>query len=501
VIERRRVLIVGAGFGGLGMATALRAAGIDDFAVLEKGADVGGVWRDNVYPGAACDIPSHLYSFSFAPKADWSRAFAPQPEIFDYLKGVAARYDLRRHLRFGVDVQSAEFDEREALWRVASTTGQRFEARVLVTACGQLNRPLVPALPGADRFRGASFHSARWDERFELAGKRVAVVGTGASAIQIVPSIIDRVKRLHLFQRTAPYVIPKADREFSPWERALFGKLPAVMRLSRGSIYTAYEARALGLVFAPPLLALLERGFRSHLEGSVSDPELRRLLTPDYPFGCKRVLLSNDYYPALQRPHAEVVTDAIREVTAGGIVTADGRERPLDAIVYATGFKASEFLAPMAIRGRDGRDLHATWKDGAEAYLGIAVNGFPNLFMLYGPNTNLGHNSIIYMLESQIRYVTRCVQAIDGRKVRFVDVASKVQSAFNAEVQRRIAGSIWSGDCDSWYKNAAGKHTNNWPDFTFVYRRRTRAPDFADYEVATDSTASSGAGRAPKYSS
>jgi len=501
VIERRRVLIVGAGFGGLGMAIALKAAGIDDFAVLEKGDDVGGVWRDNVYPGAACDIPSQLYSFSFAPKADWSRTFAPQREIFGYLKGIADRYDLRGHMRFGTEVRSAEFHEGEGVWRVTSTSGLRFEARILVTACGQLNRPLIPSLPGADRFRGAAFHSARWDDAFDLAGKRVAVVGTGASAIQMVPSVVDRVRRLHLFQRSAPYVIAKADREFLPWERLLFGKVPAVMRLNRGGIYAAYEARALGLVVAPRLLALLEREFRRHLEASVDDPELRGRLVPDYPFGCKRVLLSNDYYPALQRPNAELVTDAIREVTARGIVTVDGRERPVDAIVYATGFKASEFLAPMAIRGRQGQDLHAVWKDGAEAYLGIAVSGFPNLFMLYGPNTNLGHNSIIYMLESQIRYVTRCVQAIDGRKLRFVDVASKVQSAFNAEVQRRIAGSIWSGDCTSWYKTASGKNVNNWPGFTFAYRRRTRAPDLADYEVAIDSSGTSGAGRAPKYSS
>jgi cation diffusion facilitator CzcD-associated flavoprotein CzcO len=490
VIERRRILIVGAGFAGLGMAAALRAAGIEDFSVLEKGDDVGGVWRDNVYPGAACDIPSHLYSFSFEPKADWSRSFAPQPEILEYLRAIALKYQLRRHMRFQTEVQSADFDEQGGVWRITSTTGQRFDARIVVTACGQLNRPLIPALPGVDRFRGAAFHSARWDETSGLAGKRVAVVGTGASAIQIVPSIVDKVRRLHLFQRSAPYVIAKADRAYLGWERSLFDKIPAVMRLTRGGIYTAYEARALGLVFAPPLLVLLQRAFRRHLEDSVADPELRRRLTPDYPFGCKRVLLSNDYYPALQRPNAELVTDAIREVTTHGIVTADGRERAIDTIVYATGFKATEFLAPMAIRGRGGRELRAEWKDGAEAYLGIAVSGFPNLFMLYGPNTNLGHNSIIYMLESQIRYVTRCVQAIEARRLRYVDVAREAQTTFNAEVQRRIAGSIWSGDCTSWYKSASGKHTNNWPGFTFDYRRRTREPDFSDYEIVTEGAAS-----------
>jgi cation diffusion facilitator CzcD-associated flavoprotein CzcO len=468
------------------MAAALRAAGVHDFAVLEKGPDVGGVWRDNVYPGAACDIPSHLYSFSFEPKADWSRSFAAQPEILEYLRGVAARHDLRQHMRFDTEVHSAEFDEREGLWRITTTSGERWETRILVTACGQLNRPLIPALQGVESFRGAAFHSARWDDAFDVTGKRVAIVGTGASAIQIVPSIVDKVERLHVFQRSAPYVIAKSDREFLRWERALFDRVPSVMRLNRGGIYMAYETRALGLVFAPPLRAPLEWRFRRHLERSVADPELRRRLVPDYSFGCKRVLLSNDYYPALQRRNVELVTDPIRELTAHGVVTKDGRERPVDLVVYATGFKASEFLAPMEIRGRSGHDLRQAWKDGAEAYLGITVSGFPNLFMLYGPNTNLGHNSIIYMLESQIRYVTACVQAIFARRLKYVDVKSRVQAEFNEELRRRMQRSAWSGDCSSWYKTASGTNTNNWPGFTFAYRRRTREPDFGHYEVATD---------------
>jgi cation diffusion facilitator CzcD-associated flavoprotein CzcO len=475
-------LIIGAGFGGLGMAIELRRVGVDDFVILEKGDDVGGVWRDNIYPGAACDIPSHLYSFSFEPKPDWSRSFAPQGEILAYLRHCALKYDIRRHVRFGTEVQSAEFDEARGLWRVIAASGECWDARVVVTACGQLNRPSTPRLPGIDRFRGAAFHSARWDSTLSLADKRVAIIGTGASAIQIAPSIVDQVRRLVLFQRSAAYVIPKSDRVFGPRERALLARLPALQRFGRAGLYAALETRAIGLLYAPRLLSLVERSFRKNLESSVEDPDLRRKLSPDYPFGCKRVLLSNDYYAALVRPNAEVITDPIEEVTAHGIGTT-AREHELDVIIYATGFKASEFLAPMSIRGRAGRDLHTVWKDGAEAYLGMTVSGFPNLFMLYGPNTNLGHNSIIYMLESQIRYAVRCVEELEARSLRFLDVMPKAQLDFNVEIQRRIRASIWADGCTSWYKTAAGKNTNNWPDFTFTYRRQTRTPNFADYEV------------------
>jgi cation diffusion facilitator CzcD-associated flavoprotein CzcO len=478
-----KVLIIGAGFGGLGMAIALRKAGIDDVVVLEKGDEVGGCWRDNHYPGAACDVPSHLYSFSFEPKADWSRRFPPQAEILEYLKHCADKYDVRRKIRFGTEVKSAAFDTVEGLWRVTTTAGQQLQARVLVTASGQLNRPAEPRLPGHERFEGVSFHSARWNHAYDLTGKRVAVIGTGASAIQFVPAIIDRVEQLHLFQRSAAYVFPHPDREYTARERRLFARFPALQLLSRGSVYLMQEAIGLGFFRWPSLLKLLERRFGDHLEQSVRNPELRRKLTPDYPLGCKRMLISNSYYSALCRPNAELVTDPIETVTSRGIVTADGRERKLDAIIYGTGFAATEFLAPMTILGRDGRDLNQAWQGGAEAYLGVTVNGFPNLFMLYGPNTNLSHNSIVYMLECQIRYVVQCVQELDARKLKQLEVSARVQSVFNQELQHRFDQTTVWNDCTSWYKTADGKHTNNWPGFTLSYRRRTHKPNFADYEL------------------
>jgi len=468
------VLIIGAGFAGLGMAIQLRKAGIDDFVVLEKGRTVGGCWRDNVYPGAACDVPSHLYSFSFEPNASWSRKFAPQDEILAYLERCADKYDLRRNIRLETEVDHAELDERAGLWRVATTSGERFEARIVVSACGQLNRPAMPKLAGMETFEGAQFHSARWHRGCDLTGKRVAVIGTGASAIQIVPAIIDRVQRLTLFQRSAAYVLPKPDRAYPAWERVLLSLVPLLQLASRARIYASFEVRALAFHRWQWLLRLARRGFMRRLRQQVPGEALRRKLTPDYDLGCKRVLISNDYYPALTRSNAEVVTEAIERVTPRGIVTADGREHEVDVIVYCTGFKATEFLAPMRLLGRGGRDLNEAWQGGAEAYLGIAVAGFPNLFMLYGPNTNLGHNSIVYMLESQIHYVMECVHEIDAHKVRLLEPTRAVQSAFNDELQRRIANSVWSAGCTSWYQTEGGKNTNNWPGFTFDYRRRTR---------------------------
>ena len=480
--NQHRVVIIGAGFAGLGMAIQLRQAGVDDFVILEKSDDVGGCWHDNQYPGAACDIPSHLYSFSFKPKANWSRTFAPQPEILGYLQHCARKYDLHRHLRLGVEVQAADFDSDTGIWNVTTGRGETLRTRVLISACGQLNRPAYPALPGIERFQGAAFHSATWNHDFKLAGKRVAVIGTGASAIQIVPSIIDTVQTLHLFQRHAAYVIPKPDRPFADWEQDMFSAVPGMQQLTRASTYLRNELRVLGFTYFPPAMKLLELAAEKERERCVADLELRRKLTPDYPMGCKRILLSNDYYPALCKPNAEVITDAISHVTERGIVTKDGRERELDAIIYSTGFKATEFLAPMQIRGRDGRELGAAWRDGAEAYLGITVHGFPNLFMLYGPNTSLGHNSIIYMLESQFRYIMACLHELDARSLRYLEVNAQVQTTFNAKLQERLAGTIWEQGCDSWYKTASGKHTNNWPGFTFAYRHLTQAPNFADYE-------------------
>ncbi len=482
--EQVQVAIIGSGFGGLCMAIRLRQEGLRDFVVLEKEDALGGCWRDNSYPGAACDVPSHLYSFSFAPKADWSRRYAPQEEILAYLRDCADAFGVRPHVHLRTEVTGARFDAEAGLWRLALQDGRTLEARVLVSACGQLNRPAYPQLAGLERFEGARFHSARWDHGYALDGKRVAVIGTGASAVQFVPAIAPRVAQLHLFQRSAAYVIPKADRAYSDRERGLYARFPAAQALSRWAQYWSHESRVVAFHGPAWVRAGLERGFRRRLERTVADPRLRAALTPADPIGCKRVLLSNDYLPALTRPNVELVTDAIREVTADGIATADGRERRVDALIYGTGFQATDFLAPMRITGLGGRELDAAWRGGAEAYLGISVAGFPNLFLLYGPNTNLGHSSIVFMLESQVRYVLGCVRALQQRRLRFLDVRADAQAAFNARLQRGLARSVWGAGCTSWYKTAEGKNTNNWPGFTFRYRQQTRAPRLEHYEAA-----------------
>jgi len=475
------IAIVGAGFGGLGMALQLVRAGIRDFTIFERGSDVGGTWRENTYPGAACDIPSHLYSFSFEPKADWTRTYSAQDEILDYLRDCAAKYGLRDHIRFGTEVRSATYDEAASLWELGLGDGSTFRARVMISACGQLNRPAIPAIAGRDSFAGTAFHSAQWRHDAELEGKRIAVIGTGASAIQFVPQLAQSAASLALLQRSAPYVIPKPDRPYARAALRLFRRFPFVQRLNRIFKYLAQESNFAAFSFAQVLIALPRRTFLRQLEAHIADPELRRKLMPDYVMGCKRILLANDYYPALARPNVEVVTESIERVTPTGIITEDGRERPFDAIVYGTGFTASEFLAPMRVTGRNGLDLQTAWKGGAHAYLGIAVAGFPNLFLLYGPNTNLGHNSIIYMLEAQIRYVLDAVEKLSERPGARLEVKAERETRFNDGLQQRLAKTVWASGCGSWYFDRSGKNTVNWPDFTFVYRARTRAVDLDDY--------------------
>lgn len=476
------VLIIGAGFGGLGLAIQLQQAGIQDFLILEKADEVGGTWRDNGYPGAACDVPSHLYSFSFEPKADWSRKFAPQAEIHAYQRHLADKYGLRRHIRFGCEVESAAFDQASGTWSLCTRSGERFQARALVSACGQLNRPAWPKLPGLEGFKGALFHSARWNHAYTLAGKRVAVIGTGASAIQFVPQIAPQVAKLTLFQRSAAYVIPKPDRAYRPWELALMRRLPWLQKIDRLLKYIQHESRALAFTVFPPLMQTMHLSFRRHLARGIADPALRRRLVPDYPLGCKRILISNDFYPALARPNVAVVDAGIREVTADALITEDGQRHEVDAIILGTGFAATDFLAPMSIRGLAGRDLNQAWQAGAEAYLGISVSGFPNLFILYGPNTNLGHNSILYMLESQFPYVLDGIRAL--RAVRYLDLKPELQRQFNQRLQQQVRHTVWERGCTSWYKTVDGRNTNNWPGFTFAYRQHTRRLELDHYECA-----------------
>jgi cation diffusion facilitator CzcD-associated flavoprotein CzcO len=479
-----RVAIIGTGFGGLAAAVRLKQAGITDLVLFEKSQDVGGVWRENTYPGAACDVPSHLYSLSFAPKADWSRRFAPQAEIHQYLRDVARDFDVLRHIRFGTEVLEAAFDEDGGVWRLTLAGGAEHEADVLVSATGQLSRPSTPAIVGLDRFEGTMFHSARWDHDHDLTGERVAVLGTGASAIQFVPAIAPRTASLTVFQRSAPYVLAKPDRAYRDRAKKAFARVPGLLRLSREGNYLSNELRSLGFNTEPRLLFAHKARYRRHLREAVADPALRARLTPTDPMGCKRILMSNDWYPALQLPQVDLVTERIAEVRPHSIVTADGTEREVDTIVLGTGFAATEFLAPMRITGRGGRDLHEQWKDGASAYLGTVVPGFPNLFVLYGPNTNLGHNSIIVMLEAQVGWVVQGIRAIAEGRARRLEVRRDIAEAFDAWVQERVGHTVFAGGCRSWYLTESGRNTQNWPASTLTFRRRLRRLRLEEFEPA-----------------
>jgi cation diffusion facilitator CzcD-associated flavoprotein CzcO len=485
------ILIIGSGFAGLGMAIQLAKAGLHDFVLLEQDDDLGGTWRDNHYPGCACDVPSHLYSFSFEPWPGWTREFAPQREILEYLRHCADRYALRPHIRFGTRVAWARWDEAAGLWEVGTEVrteagaraGETLRARVVVSACGAMSRPQLPDIPGLASFEGTIFHSARWDHAFPLAGKTVAVVGTGASAIQLVPAIAPDVARLFVYQRTPPWTLPKPDGPIAPWKRALFARVPAAQKLARAGIYWARELLALGFVVEPRLMKLGERIARKHLARSVADPALRAKVTPGYTLGCKRVLPTNDYLPALQRANVELVTGGIAEVRACSVVSQDGTARAVDAIVLATGFEVSEHVAPFAVRGRDGRNLEDVWGGaGAEAYLGTTVSGFPNLFFLIGPNTGLGHSSMVLMIESQLAYVLDAVKKMRARRLKLVDVKAAVQARYNARLQERLKRTVWASGCMSWYLTRSGKNTTLWPGFTFEFRLRTRRFDLRSYE-------------------
>jgi cation diffusion facilitator CzcD-associated flavoprotein CzcO len=474
--------IIGAGFGGIGMAIELLRSGHRDVTIFEARDGVGGVWRANTYPGAACDVPSHLYSFSFDLNPEWSRKFSPQPEILAYLENVAERHDLAPHLRCNTRVVRAEWEADRSRWRLTTDDGTVHHAEVLVAATGQLRLPRYPDLPGRDDFRGTQFHSAEWDHDHRLSGERVAVIGTGASAIQFVPEIVGEVSRLFVFQRSAPWVLPKPDRAFTEQEKERFRRHPRLMQAYRQSIFARFDAR-FPLLFGrrSPGARMLELAEGKYLEAVVKDPDLRRALTPtDHP-GCKRLLMSNDWYRALVEPQVEVVTDPIQRITGTGVRTASGREIGIDTIVWGTGFRASDFLVPMEVIGREGHHLHRDWDAGAEAYLGMAVPDHPNLFILYGPNTNLGHNSILYMIESQIAYIIQAAALLRDSDVRSVEVRPHVARAYNDTVQADLAETVWAAGCDSWYTTDDGRNTQNWSGRARSYRRRTRHFDPADY--------------------
>ncbi|RAY15836.1 4-hydroxyacetophenone monooxygenase [Actinomadura craniellae] len=480
--ERPAIVIIGSGFAGLGMAIQLKKAGFHDFAILEKCAELGGTWRDNTYPGCACDVPSHMYSYSFELNPRWSRMFAPQQEIWDYMRRVAAKYDLERHIRYGAEVESMEWDDAAGHWDVSLAGGDVVRGRAVVSGVGALHIPSVPDLPGLARFTGKTFHSAQWDHDYDLTGKRVAVIGTGASAVQFVPQIAERVDRLHLFQRTPPWVQPKPDFSFSrPFQGAL-ERVPGATRALRNTIYWGLETRAVGFALDPRLAKPLERMALRHIERQIPDPELRAKVTPDYTFGCKRGLLSNDYYPALTRPNVDLVTDGITEIRERSVVTADGTEHEVDAIIFGTGFKVVDALADLRIVGRGGLKIQERWRDGIEAHHGITLPGFPNFFMLLGPNTGLGHNSVVFMIEQQVAHVMSCLKLLAEHGAGTIEPTETALRRFNDRIHRRLRKAVWNeGGCDSWYLDENGVNRTLWPGFTFEYwagTRRARARDY-----------------------
>ena len=479
------IVIVGTGFSGIAIGVMLKKAGIDSFTILEKADDIGGTWRDNTYPGAACDVPSHLYSFSFEPKADWSSSFSPQQEIQDYLRHCVEKYDLARHMRFAAEVTGAEFDEASGTWTVSVEGHAPLRARAVVLGNGALSIPSLPNIPGLEEFAGKLFHSARWDHGYDLKGKTVAVIGTGASSIQFVPQIAPKVGKLNLFQRTPPWIVPKGDRAMRTWEKLLFRLVRPIHWLYRAFIYWLYESRALGFVVDPRIMHFAEKLAKRHLESGVTDPTLRAKLTPSYTMGCKRILMSNDYYPALARPNVDVVTDGIERITCDGVLTKNGVEHRVDAIICGTGFTASEYLAPLTLIGRSGRNLNDVIQEKPQSYLGITVNGFPNLFLLMGPNTGLGHNSMIFMIEAQARYALQAIAAMRRRRLRFIDVLEDVQASFSERLQAKLHHTVWSSGCQSWYLKD-GHNVTLWPSFTFAYWWHTRRLALADYELVAE---------------
>jgi cation diffusion facilitator CzcD-associated flavoprotein CzcO len=473
------VAIIGAGFGGLCMGIQLQRAGITTYTIFEKAGGVGGTWRDNTYPGAACDVPSHLYSYSFEQRHDWTRRYPRQREILAYLEHCADKYGVRPHLRLNTEVTAATFDEQANRWRVTTADGEDRMFDVVVSGVGQLNRPRLPDIPGISTFEGAGFHSARWDHDHDLAGRRVAVIGNGSSAAQFIPRIARAAGHLDVYQRTPNWVIPKMDGEYGPRERLAFQRLPLLQTANRERIYRFIEGLVFPVVVGGWSRRVITKRAQDHLRQQVRDPELRAKLTPTYPIGCRRIVIDSDFYPALTRPNVDVVTDPITRIVPNGIETAGGDVREADTIIYATGFRTTDFLAPIEITGREGRRLHEVWKTGAEAYLGVAVPHFPNLFLLYGPNTNLGHNSIIIMIESQVRYIMGCLPLLSARGP--MEVRQAAMDAWRRTLDHAMARTVWEASCRSWYKNAAGRVTNNWPRPTTVYRRITQAPRPGSY--------------------
>ncbi len=474
------VLIVGAGFGGIAAAIELRRHGITDVTILEKAPDLGGTWFYNCYPGAACDVPSHLYSFSYAQRRDWSRLCSPQGEIHAYLHQVARTHDVELLVRTDSEVSACAWDAARCRWKVETAEGHAYEADALILATGQLDQPARPSIEGADTFSGHSFHSAEWDHEYVLAGKRVAVVGTGASAVQFVPEIAPTVKSLTVFQRTGNWFMPRLNRRYNAAIRTVIERVPGLQALRRGFVFQYAELLTLAIRHPASIGRLAAARSAAFMRSQLKDPVLRAKVWPDYTFGCKRILFSSHFLPALQRANVELVTEAIARVTPTGIVTADGRAHELDCIIWATGFKTNDFMFPMRITGAGGLELRDSWSAGAHAHLGMCVPGFPNMFVMYGPNTNTSGGSIIVYLEAQAAYLRQALEHLRLRTAGAIEVRPEVEAASDRELQARFAGTAWTR-CDSWYRNDSGRIVANWPGYMREYLQRTALLDAAEY--------------------
>ena len=465
--------IIGSGFGALAVAVELTKAGHTDLRLWERSTDIGGVWRDNTYPGAGCDVPSPLYSFSFEPNPDWSRRYALQEEIHAYIKKVAGKYGVTPLVQFEREVVAATYDDQAANWTVTFAGGEKQTVDILISAVGQLSRPRLPDIKGMDSFEGTSFHSAEWDHSFDPKGKRVAVVGAGASSIQFVPHLADDTRELLVFQRSPNYIMPKPDSPYHSLHKTLYHRIPFTQQIERGGIWAVMEQFARGLDETSRVGGINKAIAMRHLKGQVKDSKLRAKLTPDYPMGCKRILFSNNYYPALAKPHVDIVTSSITQITPRGILTSDGVEHEVDAIVYGTGFDSQDFLKSIDITGAGGQKLAAQWSQGAHAYLGMYVPNFPNMFVTYGPNTNLGGGSIIYMLEAQAAHMRQVIDRMAAGNYKAAEVTTAADEAYDEDLQVRLDHSVW-GSCDNWYRHESGRITSNWPGATLPFAKRTK---------------------------
>jgi cation diffusion facilitator CzcD-associated flavoprotein CzcO len=477
----RSIAIVGGGFGGVGAAVMLKGAGYEDVTVFEKGERVGGVWNHNTYPGAACDVPSHLYEFSFAPNR-WSRRFAPQAEIQAYVEGVARHHGVLDRIHTGVEVKSARWDEERSRWVLETSAGPH-AAEILITACGQLSVPKTPPIPGLEEFAGPAFHTAEWRHDVDLAGKRVAVVGTGCSAIQVVPTIQPEAAQLDVYQRSPGWTIPKMDYAYPDWAHDLFKRFPAVRRLDRAVIFGFMELGAAAMTRHRWMLPAFRAAARRQITAAIEDPELQRKVMPSDELGCKRTMLTDDWYPALTRENIELVTERIAEVTATGIRDEAGVERAVDVLVLATGFASHAFVAPMEIAGRDGRTLAAEWGEAARAYFGLSVPGFPNMFLLYGPNTNGGTGSVIYTIEAGVSHAIEALREMDRAEARRIEVSREAAARFDRELRAALAGTVWHSGCTNWYLDENGNDPSQWPWLWSTYRRRTARLEPGAYEL------------------